>query len=54
MTGLAAVAGIVAAVYGIFKWATWKFQKTPEEKREEIDSDVRKEQEEYEKKGRPI
>lgn len=50
---LGGVAGIVAAVYGIFKWAAWKLESTPEGTKEEVDEEIARKKKAVEDGGRP-
>jgi len=53
LEAIIAIAGAVTAIFGIFKLASWHLTKTPEEKAEDIAKEVKKEQDEFEKTGRP-
>ncbi len=53
---VAAIGGIGAIVGGVvylFKWATWKFQKTPIEKEQEISNTVNEDEQRFRDTGRP-
>jgi len=53
LAAIAGIATIVGAGYGIFKYVTWRFSSTPEEKKEAIDQDVDKEEKKFDDTGRP-
>lgn len=48
-----AACGALSALYGVFKYAVWKDQTTPEQKREQIDQQVDEEEQQAERTGRP-
>lgn len=50
---IGSIATIVGAVYGIFKWITWKTASTPEGHKEGVDQDVSNEENQVKKTGRP-
>lgn len=47
------IAAIVTACYGVFKWITWKFQTTPEQADQDIDSQEQANKQKAEETGRP-
>ena len=53
LTALGSVAAISTAVYGIFRWVTWKFQTTPQGKKEDISRGVEDEEKRTKETGRP-
>lgn len=50
---LASLATLGGIVWGVFKWASWKLQKTQQQVREEVAADIAKQQQGFEQTGRP-
>lgn len=48
------IAAIVGAVYGLFKWFSWKYATSPEDAREGVDEEVQKKKKAVEDGGRPV
>lgn len=53
LSAIAAIATIVGAGYGIFKWVVWKASTTPEQTKEDVDKKVDDEESKVKQTGRP-
>jgi hypothetical protein len=53
LAALGSVAGIVGAVYGVFKWVTWQAQKTEDQINQDVDAQVKSDSTKEQNTGRP-
>lgn len=53
IAAIIAVAGALTAVVSVFKWFTWKLQKTPQQTKEDIDQNIQKSEDNFSNTGRP-